>query len=146
MGGLKEQKKELKKKKEVLKEVEKLSGQDLRVLQAEVADMNNELERLKEEWEEYKKPIKEEIFETKQQISDKRVEYSYKAEKNKELKQAVADIEHKKKVYQYMEQEWNQMPKDVNRNHYTKRISEIIMSLKMQNGEIKGILEEIQQI
>ncbi len=58
-----------------MKEVEKLSGQDLRVLQSEVAAINGELEQLKEEWEEYKKPIKEEIFEAKQQISDKRVEY-----------------------------------------------------------------------
>lgn len=86
-----------------MKEVEKLSGQDLRVLQSEVAAINGELEQLKEEWEEYKKPIKEEIFEAKQQISDKRVEYQYKGEKIKELKrdlkQAVADIEHKKKVF-----------------------------------------------
>ncbi len=68
------------------------------------------MEQLKEEWEEYKKPIKEEIFETKQQISDKRVEYQYKAEKIKdlkrELKQIVADIEHKQVVFSYMEQEW----------------------------------------
>jgi hypothetical protein len=47
------------------------------------------------------------------------------------LKQAVTDIEHKKKVYAYMEQEWKQMPKDVNRNQYTKRIAEIIHNLKI---------------
>lgn len=38
------------------------------------------------------------------------------------------------------------MPKDVNRNQYTKRIGEIIGSLKMQNGEIKSILTEIADI
>jgi chromosome segregation ATPase len=112
--------------------------------------MNEELQNLRDEWEEYKKPIKEEIFETKQQISDKRVEFQYKADKikelKKELKQAVQDIEHKKKVYAYMEQEWNTMPKDVNRNQYTKRISEIIHNLKIQNNEIKSILEEVHQI
>lgn len=134
----------VKKKKEVLKEVEKLSGQDLRVLQSEVATINGELEQLKDEWEEYKKPIKEEIFETKQAITDKRVEYQYKTEKIKELKrelkQAVADIEHKKKVFTFMEAEWTQMPKDVNRNTYTKRIGEIIGSLKSQNGDIRLII------
>ena len=133
-----------------MKEVEKLSGQDLRVLQSEVAAINGELEQLKEEWEEYKKPIKEEIFEAKQQISDKRVEYQYKGEKIKELKrdlkQAVTDIEHKKKVFQFMQQEWNAMPKDVNRNQYTKRITEIIGGLKHQNGEIKSIIGEISEI
>jgi len=30
-----------------------------------------------------------------------------------------------------MEQEWAQLPKDVNRNQYTKRITEIIGSLKL---------------
>jgi peptidoglycan hydrolase CwlO-like protein len=62
---LKTVQKSVKKKKEVLKEVEKLAGQDLRVLQQEVGAINAELETLKEEWDEYKKPIKEEIFETK---------------------------------------------------------------------------------
>lgn len=31
----------------------------------------------------------------------------------------------------FMEQEWNAMPKDINRNQYTKRITEIIGSLKV---------------
>jgi hypothetical protein len=44
------------------------------------------LDQLRAEWEEYKKPLKDEIFETKQQIADKRVEYTYKAEKIKEIK------------------------------------------------------------
>ena len=42
----------------------------------------------------------------------------------------MADIEHKKKVYQFMEAEWQAMPKDVNRNQYLKRINEIIGNLK----------------
>lgn len=43
-GNLKAVKTEVKKKREVLKEVEKLSGQDLRVLQTEVGAINSELE------------------------------------------------------------------------------------------------------
>ena len=45
-----------------------------------------------------------------------------------------------------MEQEWQQMPKDVNRNQFIKRINEIISSLKMQNGEIKQIIGEVSEI
>ena len=149
-SNLKTVQKTVKKKKEILKEVEKLQGQDLRVLQSEVAQINTELEQLRDEWEEYKKPIKEEIYETKQAITDKRVEYQYKVEKIKELKRelktAAADIEHKKKIYQFMEQEWAQLPKDVNRNQYTKRITEIIGSLKMQNQDIKAIIQDVNQI
>lgn len=32
------------------------------------------------------------------------------------------------------------MPKDIQRNSYTKRIGEIIGSLKSQNGDIKAII------
>jgi type III secretory pathway component EscV len=99
------------------------------------------LEKLKEEWEEYKKPITEEISDSKQAISDKRVEYTYKQEKIKELKrefkQALIDLEHKKQVLMYMQIEYASLPKDVNRTTYLKRINEIVGGLKSQNGEIK---------
>lgn len=38
------------------------------------------------------------------------------------------------------------MPKDINRNQYTKRIGEIIGGLKGQNGEIKQIIQEVNGI
>ena len=107
VDSLKSTQKAAKKKKEVLTELDKLQGQDLRVLQNEVGAISGELEQLKDEWEEYKKPINEEIFEKKQEIADKRVEYQYKQEKIKalkgEFKAVVQDIEHKKRVHQFME-------------------------------------------
>lgn len=51
------------------------------MLQEEVAQINTDLDQLREEWEEYKKPISDEIFNEKQAITDKRVEYGYKQEK-----------------------------------------------------------------
>lgn len=90
------------------------------MLQGEVGTINNELEELKAQWEEFKKPINEEIVMAKQEISDKRVEYRYKQEKIKNLKQefkgVVQEIEHKKKILEFMQEEWTTMPKDVNRN------------------------------
>ena len=86
----------------------------------------------------------------KQEMSDKRVEYRYKQEKIKQLKgefkQVVGEIAHKKQIYEFMQEEWTQMPKDVNRNQYLKRINGLIKDLKGQNGEIRGILEEIKQV
>ena len=77
------------------------------MLQSEVAGITADLEQLREEWEEYKKPISDEIFNEKQAISDKRVEYGYKQEKTatlkREFKQALADAEHKKAVITYLE-------------------------------------------
>lgn len=131
---LQEYSKNVKKKQEVITELEKLKGQDLRVLQGETAALNEELEKLKSEWDEYKKPINEEIFANKQMLNDRKVEYQYKNEKIKDLKKdfkkAIEDLEHKKKVHEYMKVEVEKMPKDVNRNQYLKRINEIIKTLK----------------
>ena len=122
----------------------------MRVLQAEVATINNELEELKVQWDDFKKPINEEIVMARQEISDKRVEFRYKQDKIKNLKQefkaVVQETEHKKKILEYMQEEWNTMPKDVNRNQYLKRINGLIKDLKGQNGEIRGILDEIKGV
>ena len=131
---LQEESKSSKKKQEVIIELEKLKGQDLRVLQGETAGLNEELEKLKTEWDEYKKPINEEIFANKQMLNERKVEYQYKNEKIKDLKKdfkkAVEDLDHKKKVHEYMKVELEKLPKDVNRNQYLKRINEIIKTLK----------------
>lgn len=43
----------------------------------------------------------------------------------------------------YLTNQWDKMPKDINRNQYLKRINEIITNLKQQKVEIKNILGEI---
>ncbi len=56
----------------------------------------------------------------------------------------VGEIEHKKQVLQFMHQEWEALPKDVNRNQYLKRINEIIKKVKSQNSSIKEIIDEVK--
>ena len=56
-----------------------------------MAGVKRELEDLRNEWEEYKKPISEQIFEQKQEIQDKRVEYQFKAEKIKGIKREIKE-------------------------------------------------------
>lgn len=69
-------------------------------MQNEVTQVKKELEDLRNEWEEYKKPISDEISGQKQEINEKRVEYQFKAEKikglKKEIKEAIQELEHKK--------------------------------------------------
>ena len=85
-----------------------------------MSGLKKELDELKNEWEEYKKPINDEIMGKKQQIQEKRVEYQYKNEKikalKKEIKDAIGEIDHKRQMLQFMEQEFSKIPKDINRN------------------------------
>lgn len=120
------------------------------MLQSEVAAVTADLEQLKEEWEEYKKPISDEIFTEKQAISDKRVEYGYKQEKiaslKKEFKQALAEAEHKKAVLEYLQQQWEALPKDSNRATYLTQTNDLIKRLKVSNGEIRASIADIKEI
>jgi len=102
------------------------------VLQAQVGTIKTELDELKDEWNEYKKPIADELQNEKQGIADKRVEYQYKIEKIKELKkevkQAIEDLQHKKDMIVHLNAQWEKMPKDVDRNEYLTRIYGIIQN------------------
>ena len=95
-----------------------------------MGELKKELDVLKDEWNEFKKPISEEILQQKQDISDRKVEYQYKLDKikdiKKEIKETVQELEHKKEMVVYLNQQWEKMPKDINRNAYLKRIHEII--------------------
>ena len=96
------------KNKEILNELDKLGSQDMKALQHEVGELSKALVELKAVWDEYKTPINEEIFEQKQNISDKKVEYQYKVDKikeiKKEIKEALQDLEHKKDMLKYYNQ------------------------------------------
>ena len=62
--------------------------------------IKGELDELKDQWNEFKKPIADEIAAEKQDISDKKVEYKYKLEKikdiKKDVKETLTELEHKK--------------------------------------------------
>jgi DNA repair exonuclease SbcCD ATPase subunit len=62
------------------------------------------------------------------------------------VKETIIELEHKKETLQSMNNQWEKMPKDINRNQYLKRINEIIAKLKNQKQEIRGILDDIVSI
>jgi len=71
-----------------------------------VGQFKKELDDLNEEWSEYKKPINEEIFQQKQDITDMKVEYQYKTDKIKEtkkdIKETVQELTHKREMKEYL--------------------------------------------
>lgn len=64
----------------------------------------------------------------------------------KDIKETLAELEHKKEMVTYLQNQWEKMPKDINRNQYLKRINEIIGKLKQQKVDIKLMLRDIQAI
>lgn len=116
-------------KKELLSEIEKCEQTDIAQLETEVTTAQVELDGLKAQWNEYQKPINDEIASTKSKLKDMRIEYGYKAEKikdiKKDIKKSMKELKYKQEMMTFMTEEYDKTPKDVNRNQYLKRINEI---------------------
>lgn len=57
-----------------------------------------------------------------------------------------AEAKSKEQTYAQLVQDYEKMPKDVNRSSYTKRISEIIGNIKKQKKEITNVLRDTKAI
>lgn len=88
-------------------------------LEGEVQTASEELDGLKAQWNEYQKPINDEIAKTKNKLKDMKIEYGYKAEKIKEIKKdikkSMKELKYKQEMMVYMTEEYDKTPKDVNR-------------------------------
>lgn len=89
-------------------------------------------------------------MQSKQDINDTKAEYKYKLDKikdtKKDIKEAVNELAHKKTVLKYLNEQWETMPKDVNRNQYLKRINDIIGNIKRMKEDIAQVLGEVKDM
>lgn len=77
-----------------------------------------------------------------------RQEYGYKKDKIKEIKKdikkSMQELEYKREMMAFMQEEYAKAPKDVNRNQYLKRINDINGQLKSQHTTISMTLQDVQ--
>ena len=79
-----------------------------------------------------------------------KIEYGYKAEKIKEIKKdikkSMKELKYKQEMMQFMTEEYDKTPKDVNRNQYLKRINEINNQVKSSMTTIQLTLEDVARV
>lgn len=79
-----------------------------------------------------------------------KIEYGYKAEKIKEIKKdikkSMKELKYKQEMMQFMTEEYDKTPKDVNRNQYLKRINEINNQVKSSMTTIQLTLEDVTKV
>lgn len=143
-------KREWKKKKELLAELEALQSKGVKGLDEELKDLEDKYGDLRRQLDDYQKPLEEEIYRKKNKLKDMKLEYSFKHEQIKEIKKnikkSLAELKYKKEMLKFIEEEYAKIPKDVNRNQYIKRINEVVNNVKSQQDEIKRTLSDITQI
>ena len=79
-----------------------------------------------------------------------KIEYGYKAEKIKEIKKdikkSMKELKYKQEMMQFMTEEYDKTPKDVNRAQYLKRINEINNQVKTSVTTIQLTLEDVNKV
>ena len=76
--------------------------------QAKVNELESELASLQKQWDEYKKPLVEEIQETQEEVKEKRVEYQFKKEQvlqmRADISRATKEMAYKEELMQFMQE------------------------------------------
>lgn len=106
--------------------------------------------QLAQEWETHRKPLVEKYRSKKEQKNKRRDACRQMVEEMKrsreEMKAMIQDLKHKQEKSQLLEEEFQKLPKNINRNLYTYRIMEIIASISKQNKDIAKITNDIRDI
>jgi hypothetical protein len=64
----------------------------------------------------------------------------------KEMKQIAEDVRAKEEKFRELAEAYNQLPKDVNRSHYTDRILDIVKNVKKQKVDIDKVLVDTRTV
>ena len=112
----------------------------------EVKDLEDKYNSMINNWNEYSGDAQNRINELKAEIETKKKEYNYKYEQisalKKEIDEIAAKIEMKSELVQFLNDEYQKIPYEVNRNTYTNKIAEMTRKIA---DERKKILEYINE-
>eukprot|EP00163_Fabomonas_tropica_P031331 TRINITY_DN7416_c0_g1_i1.p1 TRINITY_DN7416_c0_g1~~TRINITY_DN7416_c0_g1_i1.p1 ORF type:complete len:662 (+),score=184.03 TRINITY_DN7416_c0_g1_i1:141-1988(+) len=102
------------------------------------------------EWEARRGPLVEQYRQKKDELAQRKQECQNKLERiktmRKEMKDMVNSVRAKDGLHKQLVQEYERMPKDVDRALYTHRIMDIVKNVKKQNDEINKILVDSRNV
>ena len=105
---------------------------------------------LAREWETHRVPLVERIRTSRAELRKRRLRAKRMVDEMKrcraEMQQMVLDVRDKDDRHKLLEQQYDAMPKNVNRALYTYRIMDIINSIAKQKKEITKIVADIKVV
>ncbi|MCQ2816340.1 MAG: coiled-coil domain-containing protein 22 [archaeon] len=112
----------------------------------EVEQLEKKYEDMVNNWNEYSQQAKSRINELKEEIDTKKKEYNYKYEQISALKKEIEDITAKigmrADLAQFLNEEYQKIPTDVNRNTYINKISDITKKIAEERKKILNYINE----
>lgn len=126
------------------------ADENLKKLQ-QIADQSaKRLLKLGEEWEKHRVPLVTKYRRKKQMLNDRKGEVGVKVDQIKrmrqEMKAKVVDLRQKDGLFKQLTEEYNKLPKSINRQVYVRRIMDIVKNLEKQRLDINSVLADVRQI
>lgn len=119
-------------------------------IEESIKDMSAKILSLAVKWESYRKPLIEKYIGVKNKMANKESQNEKELDKMKQLKGKIEVINKqlvaKRGIITQLEEEYDKLPKNINRSAYTHRIMEIIGNIKKQKDEIEKILKDTKSL
>jgi chromosome segregation ATPase len=141
---------EIEEKLETFEQLQKLSNSEIKEedLTTEVETLEKKYEEMNAGWEEYSSQMKSKIEDLKINIETKKKEYSYKYDKIGSLKKEIDEISTKIVVKQemanFLNEEYQKIPIDINRNKFINMISDLTNSIAQEKKNILTYLNDLK--
>ena len=143
--------KEIEDKITALEQMKKIEKNELleNDVENEVVKLEKKYEEMQTNWNDYVSQIRNNIQEMKTSIELKKNEYQYKYDQIAILKQEIQDISvkisMKKEMAEFLNEEFQKIPMNLNRNVFINRISELTAKINEERKKIKTYLNELEQ-
>jgi len=121
--------------------------QELRGISAESA---KKLMGLATEWEGHRVPLVDEFRRKREELGNRKSDFKNKVEKiqkmRKEMKDMIKDLQAKEQRYKSLLEEFEKLPKNLNRGTFISRISEMVNKVRKHNNMINEHLVETRDV
>eukprot|EP00753_Platysulcus_tardus_P008334 PLAT1590.2.p2 GENE.PLAT1590.2~~PLAT1590.2.p2 ORF type:complete len:249 (-),score=149.05 PLAT1590.2:136-882(-) len=119
-------------------------------LQAICEERAQQLAALAREWEKHRRPLVTQHRRIKEERARRKEAAKQKVEDMKrmraEMKAMATDVRAKEARLKVLAEEYDRMPKNVNRSVYTLRIMDIIKQVRKQKAEIRKIIADVRDV
>ncbi len=94
--------------------------------------------------------MEQEVEKKRKVLSEKKIEYTYKADQIKQMKKEISDslreMKYKEELIKFLEDEYSKTPKDITRQFYVERIASTITNVKNEKSLIDSTITEIKDL
>ena len=115
----------------------------------EVENLEKKYQNMVDNWNDYSNQAKSRIQKLKTAINTKKKEYTYKSDQinvlKKEIEEISSKIQMKQELAQFLSEEYQKIPLNINRNSFINRIAELTNNINKERQNISQYLKDLNE-